>query len=131
MTIRLALGPLQLQQPQQQLLLQLQLAVQPRLLHLLLGIRLFYRICCSDVRLLALFALSSVFVMLLRMLLSVFPTCGWGALFSAAAWFCWFFLLLQKVSEEVLCVMCEPRFGTGELENKGKPILCPQLCERW
>ncbi|CDI79231.1 hypothetical protein, conserved [Eimeria acervulina] len=62
---------------------------------------------------------------------NVFPTCGWGALFSAAAWFCWFFLLLQKVSEEVLCVMCEPRFGTGELENKGKPILCPQLCERW
>ncbi|CDI87519.1 Multi-pass transmembrane protein, related [Eimeria praecox] len=37
----------------------------------------------------------------------------------------------QKVSEEVLCVMCEPRFGTGELESKGKPILCPQLCEKW
>ncbi|CDJ35592.1 uncharacterized protein EMH_0005250 [Eimeria mitis] len=27
--------------------------------------------------------------------------------------------------------MCEPRFGTGELESKGKPVLCPQLCEKW
>ncbi|CDJ50861.1 hypothetical protein, conserved [Eimeria brunetti] len=37
----------------------------------------------------------------------------------------------QKVSEDVLCAMCEPRFGTGELESRGKPILCPQLCEKW
>ncbi|CDJ39500.1 hypothetical protein, conserved [Eimeria tenella] len=37
----------------------------------------------------------------------------------------------KKVSEEVMCVLCEPRFGTGELESKGNPVLCPQLCEKW
>ncbi|XP_026192215.1 uncharacterized protein LOC34621917 [Cyclospora cayetanensis] len=40
-------------------------------------------------------------------------------------------LLLQRVSEKVLCSLCEPRFGTGELEHKGKPLLCPDLCEEW
>lgn len=37
----------------------------------------------------------------------------------------------SKVSEEVLCVLCDARFGTGELESKGNPVLCPQLCEKW
>ncbi|CDJ60468.1 hypothetical protein, conserved [Eimeria maxima] len=27
--------------------------------------------------------------------------------------------------------MCEPRFGTGEYESKGKAVLCPELCEKW
>ncbi|OEH77219.1 hypothetical protein cyc_05583 [Cyclospora cayetanensis] len=37
----------------------------------------------------------------------------------------------RRVSEKVLCSLCEPRFGTGELEHKGKPLLCPDLCEEW
>ncbi|KAL8274272.1 hypothetical protein Esti_001783 [Eimeria stiedai] len=37
----------------------------------------------------------------------------------------------RRVSEEVLCVLCDPRFGTGEFESKGNPVICPQLCQRW
>ncbi|KAL8440602.1 hypothetical protein Efla_005521 [Eimeria flavescens] len=37
----------------------------------------------------------------------------------------------KKVSEEVLCVLCDPRFGTGIFEKKGNPVICPQLCSDW
>lgn len=40
-------------------------------------------------------------------------------------------LLLQRVSEKVLCVLCDARFGTGALESKGNPVICPRLCQEW